>query len=130
MQLYCIIVGEAASEDVYANSCTLHYNKMVILYGKVRATENYSVTSSEWIIRSNSIASEDFTDTPYDIDPTISQFSVQNTPYSVDDDMGMMPPSPTEHVSPSPHGVVMATITLEILLKKGKRLFSMGWKMQ
>ena len=99
---------------------------LLILYGNYRATENYSVTASKLRKRSSSIALEDFTDFTYDIDPTTSQFSVQNTLYSVDDDANMMPPSPSEHASPFPHGIVVATKSLENLLMKRKRLSSKG----
>ncbi|KAH7661330.1 hypothetical protein IHE45_15G055200 [Dioscorea alata] len=86
---------------IYMQTPVLHYDKMVILYGKDRATGNHSVTASELRKRSNSIDVEDFTDSTHDIDPTMSQFSAQNTSHYVDDDMEIIPPSPSEGVSPS-----------------------------
>ncbi|KAH7665865.1 Myb/SANT-like domain-containing protein [Dioscorea alata] len=89
---------------IYMQNPVPHYEKMVILYGKDRATGNHSVTASELRKRSNLIDVEDFTDSTHDIDPTMSQFSAQNTSHYVDDDMEIIPPSPSEGVSPSLHG--------------------------
>ena len=99
---------------------------MVILHGKDRATGNYSVTASKLKKCSSSFTSEDFTDSTYDIDPIMSQFSVQDTPHSVDDDVDMMPHSLSEHVSLSPHGIGGGNKRSRKSLIKRKRLLSNG----
>jgi len=85
---------------IYMQTVVPHFDKMVILYGKDKATRNHSITSLELRKRPSYIAKDDF----IDIDPTMSQFSGKNAQHFVDDDMDMVPPSPFEHVSPYFHG--------------------------
>ncbi|XP_039115050.1 uncharacterized protein LOC120250308 [Dioscorea cayenensis subsp. rotundata] len=89
---------------IYMQTPVPNYDNMVILYEKDRATGNHSVTTSELRKRSTSIDVDDFTDSTHDIDPTMSQFLAQNESNFLDDDIDLIPPSPTEHVTPSSHG--------------------------
>ena len=113
---------------MYMQTPLPHYDKMVILYGKDRAIGNYCVTALELRKRSSSIVSENFTESTYNIDPTMPKFLVQNTAHSVGDDVDIMPPSTSEHVSPNPHGIASGNKKSRKSIDKENEVVNQGMK--
>ncbi|OMO97518.1 hypothetical protein CCACVL1_04529 [Corchorus capsularis] len=99
-EVWSELIKEKPKAKMYINTPIPHYNKMVILYGKDRATGKRSVTAKEMRKNFTCIGSADFTDSTNEVHPTMSQFSVQNARSVEDDDIDMMSPSEYEHVSP------------------------------
>ncbi|OMO52154.1 Armadillo [Corchorus capsularis] len=69
---------EKPKAKLYMNNPIPHYNKMVILYGKDRATEKRSATAKDMRKHLTSTASDDFTDFTNEVNPTMSRFSIQD----------------------------------------------------